>query len=738
MQPRSRWIAVVPLISAFLAACSETTPTGVEPATTGPLLQISDATTSAGRAGFYFLPPMVSDPGPFTGTFDANLNPEVRVCQLAGSACGTPIKTFTTTTAEAVEISVQRQTYGVNWATKNNPSSLTTSAKYRIEVRVGGHLLGFADLAFVKASKDMGTVPAGTVAAVLGSPLNIKFRVETRTVGSVAVTPTTASIVLPGDQTFSAEVKNLQGVVMPNAVVTWASSNLAAATVSPASGGTATATGVAAGNTVITATAGGVIASASLTVMRKPNAEDDSYTGTVGQLLSPGATPAVPTLLANDDPGSAAASITSVTVDGVASALPLQSGGIPFAGGTLQVFANGHFSVSTTASGQHSFTYTLTSAVGSDVATATVAIGASTPVKMVPLSDPDQHATVGTAVAEPQSVQLLDAYDNPVPGVSVSFTNPFQVVGIITGSPATTDANGVATAGSWTLPTVARTYLATASAGLVSTTFIAHALPGPAATLTLEPLELSGLPGVAVPFSGGQTKRYAAFVRDAYGNGRGFFQDVDFSSANEAVAVISAQTTGSAIAQVTARYLTTDQTVELRASLSASPAIYGVATITVLATEPPPSPKPDRFDVPPCQALGCQFRYEVTGNVLSDNGSGADDLGNPPAVITRFGGPTMAGFVGGGVASIDGWFPVGTTARSSDNSTEVTLAADGTLTVVKSIGLAGQLSGFGFQYEVQNVWGTGTTTVIIVRSADGASVTTARPTAVRSNRPTRP
>ena len=163
MRPRSRWIAALTLVPAFLAACSETPPTGVELTTAGPLLQISDAANTGGRTGFYFLPPMVPDPGPFTGTFDTNLSPEVRVCQLAGSACGTTIKTFTTTTTEPVEVSVPRQTYGVNWSTKNNPSSIATNNKYRIEIRVGTQLLGFADLAFVKTSKDLASLPAGTV-----------------------------------------------------------------------------------------------------------------------------------------------------------------------------------------------------------------------------------------------------------------------------------------------------------------------------------------------------------------------------------------------------------------------------------------------------------------------------------------------------------------------------------------------------------------------------------------------
>ena len=364
----------------------------------------------------------------------------------------------------------------------------------------------------------------------------------------------------------------------------------------------------------------------------------------------------------------------------------------------------------------------------------TVAIGANEPATMIAMSDIDQSAVVGTAVAEPPSVKLLDAYDNPVPGVSVAFRSSSALGPPLPGSPVTTDANGVATLESWTLGTVSGEYRAVARAGTLNAIFTAQAGPGPPATMTLGPVEFSGLPGVTVPFSGGQTKRYAAFIKDAYGNGIGF-QSVDFSSADEAVAFISRQT-GPQIIEITARYLPTDRTVEFRASLTASPGIFGVATVTVLATEPPPNPKPDRFDIPyNCGAIGCTLVSVVNGNVLSDNGFGADELGNLPATITRFGGPSMAGFSGGPLNSVDGWFPVGTTATATllSGSYSVTLAADGTLNFSRVIGFTGEVGfGFSFQYEVQNASGTSATTVLIVRSADGALVTTSRST-IRSN-----
>jgi hypothetical protein len=720
MRPRSRWIAALTLVPAFLAACSETPPTGVEPTTTGPLLQISDAANSAGRTGFYFLPPMVPDPGPFTGTFDANLLPEVRVCQLTGSACGTTIKTFTTATTEPVEVSVARQTYGVNWSTKNNPSSLATNKQYRIEIRVGTQLLGFADLAFVKATKDLGSVPAGTAGSVLGSPLNIKFRIETRTIGSVTVTPATAAIALTETQAFSAEVRDLHGALVPNVSATWASTNTAAATVGPASGTGTTATGVAVGNTVITATAGGVAGSAGLTVMRKPNAEDDSYSGTAGELLSPGATPAIPTLLANDDAGSPAGSITSVWVDGTEHALPLPQGGIPFAGGLLQLWADGNFSVSTLKAGQFSFRYTLTNAAGSDIASVSVTLGVGSPAAMIALSDADQTAMAGTAVAEPPSVRVTDAGGNPVAGVTVTFTP--DPVGSVTGSPATTDANGVATAVSWTLGTIVgdapeRLQTVTAKAGALSQTFTGRAVAGTAASITVSPTD--------AVIKAGESQTFTAIVHDSYGNPLYTrpvlnWRSLDAFSATAIPAAVvsdasSQSPVGSAAATTTAtaRDVPRDRLAIIRASLN--PSLFGETTVSVKSVRP--FAVPDIYTVrEDCLVFdpllgGCVAAAEIAfnANVLDQNGPqfcdlggclNADYLGEPAAVVNRFG---IRGADGQAVQ----WFAAGS-ILVDDLIGSITLESDGKLTYTRPVLAPMEALGVELVYELKNAFGTST------------------------------
>ena len=95
---------------------------------------------------------------------------------------------------------------------------------------------------------------------------------------------------------------------------------------------------------------------------------------------------------------------------------------------------------------------------------------------------------VSSAQAAPQmpSVRVTDALGNPVAGVTVTFAPGSVGSGTITGAVQTTNATGVATLASWTLPTA--TGLATVVAqvaGLTGVTFVANMLPGAASKVVL-------------------------------------------------------------------------------------------------------------------------------------------------------------------------------------------------------------------------------------------------------------
>ena len=61
-----------------------------------------------------------------------------------------------------------------------------------------------------------------------------------------------------------------------------------------------------------------------------------------------------------------------------------------------------------------------------------------------------QTTRPGTPVLVPPAAVVRDTFNNPVPGVSVTFAVT-QGGGSVTGTPALTDTNGIATVGSWTL-----------------------------------------------------------------------------------------------------------------------------------------------------------------------------------------------------------------------------------------------------------------------------------------------
>ena len=117
----------------------------------------------------------------------------------------------------------------------------------------------------------------GTVTAVAGGTATITATSEGKSgtasvtvtlipVGSVAVSPTTASVPATTTIGLAVVVKDINGTVVTDRPVTWASSNAAAATVSS----TGVVTGVAIGTATITATSETKSASATVNVTQAP------------------------------------------------------------------------------------------------------------------------------------------------------------------------------------------------------------------------------------------------------------------------------------------------------------------------------------------------------------------------------------------------------------------------------------------------------------------------------------
>jgi hypothetical protein len=98
-----------------------------------------------------------------------------------------------------------------------------------------------------------------------------------------------------------------------------------------------------------------------------------------------------------------------------------------------------------------------------------------------------QSALVGTAVAVPPSVKVVDDHGNGVGGIPVTWT--IGSGGGTTSAPTTnTDENGIATAGTWTLgKTAGKNIMVASSPGIEQTvSFTATGMPGAAAAIVIE------------------------------------------------------------------------------------------------------------------------------------------------------------------------------------------------------------------------------------------------------------
>lgn len=90
----------------------------------------------------------------------------------------------------------------------------------------------------------------------------------------------------------------------------------------------------------------------------------------------------------------------------------------------------------------------LTASAGEAEATAEIVVQSTSSIEIA--DGNGQSANSGAAVATAPSVRVRDASSNPVPGVRVRFTVG-SASGTITGETQTTNANGIATIGSWRL-----------------------------------------------------------------------------------------------------------------------------------------------------------------------------------------------------------------------------------------------------------------------------------------------
>ena len=186
-------------------------------------------------------------------------------------------------------------------------------------------------------------------------------------------------------------------------------------------------------------------------------------------------------------------------VPGVTVTWAVANGGGTLSAATSTTDATGHATVDWTlgpAAGQGSITATI---AGLPAQSFTAFAAAGTPAHVRIAEGNAQHAPVATGLPNPLAALVVDANENPVPGVAVSWS----VVtgnGTITPRAATTDANGIVRA-DWGLGTVAGSQSARASAaGAGSVDFTATADPGnPSAVVVVSGNGQSATVGTTLP-----------------------------------------------------------------------------------------------------------------------------------------------------------------------------------------------------------------------------------------------
>lgn len=164
-------------------------------------------------------------------------------------------------------------------------------------------------------------------------------------------------------------------------------------------------------------------------------------------------------------------------IGGVTVTFAVTAGGGNLTGATTTTNPSGLATVGGWTLGTVAGANTLSATVQGLAAVSLSATGvAGTPTQMTAATVSSQSGPPNQAVGTPPAVRLRDRYGNDVAGGQVMFTP--SAGGSVTGSPATTDASGVATVGSWTIVDGGNVLTASA-AGVPDVTFFAIGTTSP-------------------------------------------------------------------------------------------------------------------------------------------------------------------------------------------------------------------------------------------------------------------
>jgi len=231
--------------------------------------------------------------------------------------------------------------------------------------------------------------------------------------------------------------------------------------------------------------------------------------GGVNQSATVGAAVAVaPSVVVRDNRGN--------PVSGVSVTFAIASGGGTLTGATVLTNAAGVATVGSWTLGNVAGTQSILARVTGlpDVTfTATATPGAAALITAQTIAN-FGNIVVSLAQAIPTlpSVKVTDAAGNPIVGTTVTFTLGNAFSGTLTGDTQVTNAGGIATLGSWTLPTSAGTVSVVATVpNLTGVTFVANMVSGAPTQLVLQ----SVIPASKVQLT---TITVTARLLDQFGN----------------------------------------------------------------------------------------------------------------------------------------------------------------------------------------------------------------------------
>lgn len=306
----------------------------------------------------------------------------------------------------------------------------------------------------------------------------LMFACKSSTDGPVAtslqITPSPVALAsLGATQQLTATVLDQNGDPMTNVTVTWSSNAAGVATVS--SGGLVAA--VANGAATITASAGSLSSTATVTVAQVVanivKLTGDGQSGAVGQALAVSLR-----VRFNDANGNRVAA--------AAATFAVSSGGGQVSAGAVTADAQGEATSSWTLGTSTSVAHQVTVTSGTAPAQTFSAIPqAGAAAAIVKVAGDNQTAATGTTVAVAPRVRVDDSFGNRKPNTSVTF-QPTAGSGSVTVGTVTTDGQGEAQVGSWTLDAAAGpdTLVATVTGTAIVASFGATAvMPGAPANI---------------------------------------------------------------------------------------------------------------------------------------------------------------------------------------------------------------------------------------------------------------